>query len=304
MEDLKETENKVIQSIPVPIELLLKTLAPIKGGKDKIDLLLKFYERKIKGFTPKVQLYFEKSPYLVKTAETPKEFEEVLRLRYEVFQREFRGKKIPIGLDLDRYDFLCDHLIIVDQKTGKIVGTYRLNSSQHSNRFYSQDEFQMEALLGLSGDKVELGRASIHKDYRTGMVMHLLWRGIVEYLRLTGIRILFGCASVQDMDPLRMSLLYKVIEESGHLSQTRCLPTENYAFPGFEEGLGLLKNLTIQDARILMKQLMSPLFLAYLKAGTKVLGPPALDRPYRCVDFLVCLNLDDLPPSYERRYGL
>jgi putative hemolysin len=51
------------------------------------------------------------------------------RLRYLVFNCEL-GEGLDTssrtGLDGDRFDFICDHLMVHDSATGKLVGTYRM----------------------------------------------------------------------------------------------------------------------------------------------------------------------------------
>src|SRR4051794_7927853 len=57
--------------------------------------------------------------------------EEVLaaqRLRYQVFAREMGATlhtSVP-GVDVDAFDAHCDHLVVRDDRTGEIVGCYRM----------------------------------------------------------------------------------------------------------------------------------------------------------------------------------
>jgi hypothetical protein len=45
------------------------------------------------------------------------------------------------------------------------------------------------------------------------------------------------------------------------------------------------------------------LFAAYLRYGARVLGPPAIDRAFKTVDFLVLLDVAALSPLVLRRFG-
>ena len=64
-------------------------------------------------------------------AESLEDLMDCQRLRYLVFNCELgqglAGSR-PIGLDRDRYDFICDHLMVRDTLSGKLVGTYRMQS--------------------------------------------------------------------------------------------------------------------------------------------------------------------------------
>jgi putative hemolysin len=240
----------------------------------------------------------------VKTAETRSELEEVLKLRYEVFHREFLNKRFPYGIDIDRFDRLADHLVIVDRRVAKIVGTYRLISSHYSQVFYSQSEFSVDGLLNTPGVKLELSRACIQRDYRTGAVMNLLWRGISQYLQETNAKFLFGMASVRTMDAGEVSQIFKYLSETGNVDLSyQIAPTSDYQFPGFETPEALANHGTASLQTEALKALLPPLFNSYLKMGAKICSAPALDRDFRCADFFTVLKVSELAKLYERKYA-
>jgi putative hemolysin len=59
--------------------------------------------------------------------------EECQRLRYLVFNFEL-GEGLSTsersGLDIDPFDSFCDHLMVRDLETSKLVGTYRLQTGE------------------------------------------------------------------------------------------------------------------------------------------------------------------------------
>lgn len=56
------------------------------------------------------------------------EVTEAQRLRYKVFAEEMGAHLASAGteLDVDMFDAVCDHLIVRDQQTLRVVGTYRV----------------------------------------------------------------------------------------------------------------------------------------------------------------------------------
>ena len=110
----------------------------------------------LKSFRQKVKLCIERERFVIKTAENEKELARVLRLRHEVFYRELLERKLLLGMDMDKFDFRCDHLIIIDKKTDTYIGTYRMISSLFSRKFYSATEFHLDPILNLHGVKLEL----------------------------------------------------------------------------------------------------------------------------------------------------
>jgi putative hemolysin len=219
-----------------------------------------------------------------------------MRLRYEVFHREFQKKKFPYGLDSDAFDILADHLVIIDPKIGRIVGTYRLISTTYSRSFYSESEFTVANFLQTPGAKLEMSRACIHRNYRKGVVMTLLWRGLVEYVRQVEAKFLFGCASIKTMDPNEVKLVVDYLTAQNHVTeQYGAVPLPAYQMEG-----EVSKEYQYNEAAA--KLMVPPLLNSYLRAGAKVAPSPALDRDFRCIDFFTVLNMEDLTRSFERKY--
>lgn len=249
------------------------------------------------GFRQKVSIEIRRRGFLVKTVSTRQELVQALRLRYDVFHREFIGKRFPIGLDTDRFDALGDLLVIIDESTKRVVGTYRLICSLHSPRFYSETEFHLEDFLALPGDKLELSRACVHRDYRNGTVIHLLWRGIAQYMQATGARYLFGCSSVKTTEPRELARLYHFLRLRQSLTQkygTRPLPSYRLPLGKWLETADAIEPAADPD--------VPPLLRSYLKAGALLEAEPAFDSAFRCFDFFTVLRAEDLAESYGKKY--
>ncbi|NLP03545.1 MAG: GNAT family N-acetyltransferase [Fibrobacter sp.] len=98
------------------------------------------------------------------------------------------------------------------------MGTYRLISSLFHKKFYSSTEFNLDDIINLPGTKLELGRACVHRDFRTGTPIALLWRGITDYIRETGTKYLFGCSSVKTTNIRIIASIYRYFQENGKVS--------------------------------------------------------------------------------------
>ena len=116
---------------------------------------------------------------VVTLASTQAEIEDAQRLRYEIFAKEMGAKISSInGLDIDKYDEHCQHLIVKDEDNGCVVGCYRLltiDGARKVGGWYSAGEFDLSRIEHVLERTVELGRACVHKDYRNGGVVLLLW---------------------------------------------------------------------------------------------------------------------------------
>ncbi len=264
---------------------------------------VKLHRNKIHKFRPKVQYELDKGPFIIKTITETDELIEALRLRYQIFHREFLGKSRPYGIDVDEFDFVCDHLAIIEKKSKKLIGTYRLNCSTYSNNFYSALEFDLRNILRGPGTKMELGRACIDKDYRRGVVISLLWRGIAEYMVATDSETLFGCASIKTESPRQAALLYHHFRnESRFRDDLLCPPTVKFSMPNLDLWIKKLNRPMTAEEISEVEGLIPPLCRAYLKAGALLGGEPAYDQDFKCVDFLTILPRELLNRSLWRKY--
>lgn len=243
---------------------------------------------------PKVRVYQSSENFILKTADSPFELRQVLKLRHDIFYKELQNKEAEDSLDIDDFDSICDHLIIIDKKTSKVVGTYRVISSTFSDKFYSACEFHIQKLLETPGNKLELGRACIHKDFRTGAIINLLWKGICEYIKKTDTKYMFGCASVQTVDTKEAASIMAYLRKNNLLSEEfRIAPTAKYQ-----------SNINEIAATESTEDALPALIQSYIKAGAKFQGAPALDKDFSCFDFFMLLDVDQMNKLFRRRFGL
>jgi putative hemolysin len=244
---------------------------------------------------PTVQVDKPKKPaFKIVWASTPGEIKEAQRLRYKVFAEEM-GAKLPQNtdrLDIDEFDSYCDHLLIRDQDSLKVVGTYRVlppHKAQEIGRLYSDSEFDLSRINHLRPKLVELGRSCVHQDYRSGAVIMALWSGLAQYMQKNGYEIMLGCASIPMADGGHFAAsLYN------SLGNDQMAPTEFHAFPRLPLPLDKLNGgLEVQPP---------PLIKGYLKLGAKICSAPAWDPDFNTADLLTMLRLSEINPRYAKHF--
>jgi putative hemolysin len=247
---------------------------------------------------PYVSLRIETPRYILKTVDQVSEFQEVLKLRFDVFASEYGMDTAASVFDIDQYDFVCDHLIIIEKETAdraeKVIGTYRMLCSQFTDRFYSETEFKIDEFLQAPGIKLELGRACIRPDHRRGAALSLLWRGIIQYASKTGSQYLFGLSSVKvgsAFGPQSKALYLDLVTQGRVSSEWNIRPIGLFEIPNF---------VAIEPSEQILE--VPALLKSYLNAGAKVYATPAYDPAFHCLDLFTVLNLDQLKSSYERKY--
>lgn len=249
-------------------------------------------------FKVKVPFEFESEGFIIKTASSLEDLKLALKLRHQVFLEEGLNRTHETGLEFDDFDHRADHLMIINKELDIAVGTYRLIHSDFSDKFYSQGEFYLDDFLKLEGSKLELGRACTHIEHRTGRTMDLLWQGLSRYITDTKTRFLFGCSSIDSIDPKVVFSVTKSLEKRGGLSlELNIRPTEKYTFENFQQHL----ESAAFNPKIL--RTLPPLLRSYLHAGSLVHGMPALDVDFQCADMFTILDLRKLNKKFAERYN-
>ncbi|MBK9037650.1 MAG: GNAT family N-acetyltransferase [Bdellovibrionales bacterium] len=269
----------------------------------RVSEALKWNSRRLNSFVAKVPLFHELDKFEIRVAERSDELRESFRLRHDIFYGELAGIRRLGGLDIDRFDMLCDHLIIVHKPTQKVVGTYRLNCSLFSNSFYSSKEFEMDELLRFPGPHLELGRACIHSDFRTGSVISLLWRGVADYMETTGAQLLFGCSSIKISSLEDAALVYKYLAfDRKALVDSPIFPTAKFRMKGLDELIRIDPSNIQENDRRKARALLPPLLKGYLRMGAKIAGPPAWDEEFQCIDFLTVVTRSEIGDDKIARF--
>lgn len=285
---------------------LKEKLAPanMKKAVGVIRDISKTLRFRIRTYRPNTTFCEDNSRFVIKIIENGDELMEVLRLRYQVFYGEYAYKTDLYGIDVDKFDTFFDHLAIIDKKTGKPVGTYRLNSTRFNKKFYSEKEFHMDEIKELSGHKIELGRACVHPEYRNGATIAALWKGLGAYMSITDSRYMFGCSSIHSDDTFQTALIHHWLQGSGYLPEEyeKIRPRGKFKDKKFDRMIEKTGEERFAPFREAAVNLVPPLLLSYLKAGGFVCGKPAYDKAFKCYDYLTLIDRKKMDPSFVRKF--
>lgn len=238
-----------------------------------------------------------KAPYRLKLAQSQSDLLALQRLRFEVFNLELcegLAASYALGLDADPFDDVCDHLVVVEESTGQVVGTYRLQTGDRAAQslgYYCALEFDFSVYAQYRSEILELGRACIAKEHRSMQVLSLLWRGIAEYAHAHHARYLFGCSSLTSQDPALGQAAYQALQQSLAPIHLRSEPLDDKR----------IASVDTTGVRVQIPKLLS----TYLALGAWICGPPAMDTDFCTIDFLTCLDLQSPHMTQRRqRFGI
>jgi putative hemolysin len=252
-------------------------------------------------------------PLEIGLARNKQDVKRVQKLRYEVFYEH--GAAVADVLsrltrrDLDDFDSICDHLMVVDRSRlqslsgeSPVVGTYRLLAQEvaaANSGFYSASEFDISGLLERHAGQrfLELGRACVLPAYRSRRAIELLWRGIWRYVREHRVDVMIGCASFEGTNselfarPLSLLHHFALAPEPWRASAHSSRRVE----------MNMMGRSDI-DIRCAWRELPS-LIKGYLRAGAYVGDGAVIDRRFGTIDVLIVLPVATISPRYIRHFG-
>lgn len=251
----------------------------------------------------------------VRLARTQGEVKRAQQVRYQVFYEEMSAQADPYTAatrrDRDRYDGLCDHLLVLDHNVAqrrfrkarpRIVGTYRLlrqEVAEANGGFYSAAEFEVDDLVRRHPDKtfLELGRSCVLKPYRDKRTVELLWHGAWSYVLRHNIDVMFGCASLAgtDLDALATALSF--------LHHNHLAPPEwrIRAVPERYEPMDRLPADAVDPKSAL--RALPPLIKGYLRLGGFVADGAVVDPQFGTTDVMIILPVSGISHRYINYYG-
>ena len=234
------------------------------------------------------------SRFSVRLAENNEEIEKCLRLRYRVFAQEMgaRLSSNDEGVDKDRFDEFCKHLMVLDKDSGKVIATTRLLLSEDAKRagfFYSETEFDLELILNQPGRFMEVGRTCIDPESRKGAVLAILWQGIAEIVVKNKVDFLIGCASIslRDGDSYINSVMHVLRKKYFSSNDHRVRPL-----------VPLRINKQVADQNIAVPTLLK----GYLRQGAMICGEPHWDAEFNVADVFVLLPCEKISNNYLRHF--
>ncbi len=227
-------------------------------------------------------------------ARTHAELEEAQRIRYQVFGVEM-GAKLPsaaAGLDIDRFDRFCDHLLVRDQCNNKVVGTYRILSPEQAciaGGYYSETEFDMTRLKHLRSRMAEVGRSCVDIHYRDGATIAQLWSGLAEYITKNHHEYVIGCASISmnDGGHYAASVFNKIYKLHASPEEFRVTPHCRLPIESLEQNLDVI---------------IPPLIKSYLRMGAYIAGEPACDPEFNCADLFILLPVSRISARVTKHF--
>ena len=251
----------------------------------------------------------------VRLAQTAAEVRQAQKLRYRVFYKEGSAIPNPARLfarrDIDGYDAICDHLLVVDHAARDrtalnrpaVVGTYRLLRqplAEEYGGFYTAGEFDISALVARHSrlQFLELGRSCVLSPYRTKRTVELLWHGIHAYILQNHCDLMFGCASLDGTNPKQLALPLSFLHHYAAAPE----PWRATALPERYVEMNRMSKEAIDPKAAL--RALPPLIKGYLRLGAYIGDGAVIDYKFGTTDVLIVLPVSAIKQRYFEHFDL
>jgi putative hemolysin len=215
------------------------------------------------------------------------------RLRYDVFVEELGGSGAGVDhqlrLETDAFDAIYDHLLLEDlsRSEAQVVGVYRLMPGARVSEigaFYTEGEYDISPLRKSGRKLLELGRSCLHRDYRGGTALSVMWNALGAYVTEREIEVLFGVASFHGTD------LRALAQPLSHLHDRHLAPPDLRVTARTEHARAMDLLPPDQIDRVAAVKAIPALIKGYLRLGGYVGEGAFIDHDFNTTD--VCLVLD------------
>ena len=240
----------------------------------------------------------------VKVAETEAEIISAQELRYQVFYEEMGAvpneEMQAQKREIDIYDPYCQHLLVVDQDSDAVVGTYRIltleDAEQHGVPLYTEIEFDLSKLKNSGKRIMEVSRSCVAQAYRSKAAINLLWQGIADLVVANHIDYLVGVPSLHGTD-MKQHLSTLAYLQAFHLADDSICPVSKD-----DNGVVIpeLDKTTIDVKREFVK--LPPLLKGYLRIGALIGQGVYVDHQFNTVDVVIVVPIQSIDARYQNHY--
>ncbi len=203
---------------------------------------------------------------------------------------------LKCDLDVDRFDSICDHILVEDVASNALVCCFRMMplSGETVSHSYAAQYYELGALQSYQGRMVEMGRFCIGPDLNDPDILRVAWGAMTRFVDEQQIDLLFGCSSFAGIEAEAYHDAFTMLKEH-HLAPKRWLPRVK-APDVFRFAARLTGQADVRKARALMP----PLLRTYLAMGGWVSDHAVVDRQMNTLHVLTGVEIGAIPPARKR----
>lgn len=208
----------------------------------------------------------------------------------------FRGPDGPA--DCDPFDAVCDHLLIEETQTGRLVACYRvmaLSDGKQVDQSYSAQFYDLSGLANYAGALLEVGRFCMTPDCHDPDVLRLAWGALARLVDSADTRMLFGCTSFHGTDWHPYEQAFAALAQSYLAPAAWCPGVRSPQVFRFAQEL---RGQSVDQVQAFTQ--MPALLRSYLSMGGRVSDHAVIDPDLGTVHVFTGLEVSAIPPARAR----
>ena len=119
-------------------------------------------------------------------------------LRYQCFNLSNKDE-----LDVDEFDALCQHVLIENLETEKLICCYRIlkfDTGKNISSSYSSQFYDLKVIENFTEPMIEVGRFCIDPEENDPSVVLTAWAALAQIVVHNQTELLFGCSSFEGIE--------------------------------------------------------------------------------------------------------
>ena len=227
--------------------------------------------------------------YRARFASSQKDILAAQTLRYQCFNLSNKFE-----LDVDDFDTVCQHVLIENLETEKLICCYRIlkfDNGENISSSYSSKFYDLKALESYTEPMIEIGRFCIDSEVNDPSVVLTAWAALAQIVDQNQTELLFGCSSFEGIEKEKYLDSFALLRDR-YMAPDHWRPKIKAA-QVFYYSKDLIYKVDINKALLNMP----PLLKTYLSMGAWVSDHAVVDLNMKTLHLFTGMEISKIPKS-------
>jgi len=230
--------------------------------------------------------------YRARFASSQREVLAAQALRYQCFNLLNK-----VELDVDDFDTICQHVLIENLETNKLICCYRIlnfDNGKNISSSYSAQFYDLKSIESYSKPMIEVGRFCIDPEVNDPSVVLTAWAALAQIVAQSRTELLFGCSSFEGIDKRKYVDSFALLRER-YIAPVHWRPRIKSA-----KVFCYSKDLKCKVDKKKALINMPPLLKTYLSMGAWVSDHAVVDLNMKTLHLFTGMEISKIPKSRKQ----
>ena len=230
--------------------------------------------------------------YRARFASSQREVLAAQALRYQCFNLLNK-----VELDVDDFDTICQHVLVENLETNKLICCYRILNFENGKNIsssYSAQFYDLKSIESYSKPMIEVGRFCIDPEVNDPSVVLTAWAALAQIVAQSRTELLFGCSSFEGIDKRKYVDSFALLRER-YIAPVHWRPRIKSA-----KVFCYSKDLKCKVDKKKALINMPPLLKTYLSMGAWVSDHAVVDLNMKTLHLFTGMEISKIPKSRKQ----